>query len=261
MTTPLFRCKTDNAFRIKIMSEITANVLKTGFWEIGKNGIHLSMFDESRKTMVTISLASENFQIYNYNQEENINVGINSSHFHKMMKSIKKKDMLELQIDSNESDELIITCIPNVQTRKTISKIKIQTVQNLDIVNPTGYGKSIIIPSGDFQKMIKDLNSISSDKLEITTENGVIYFTADADGVMKRTVTFGEENSSTELSTTDVFSTEQIHRISKISALSDCIHVYMSSLELPIQFKTNIGGLGSMCVYIKSDSNLNNENE
>ena len=261
MSSPLFKCKTDNAFRVKIMSEITSNVLKTGFWEIGPDGIILSMFDESRKTMLTISMDSENFQMYNFESEDAINIGINSSHLHKMLKSVKKKDMLELQIDSDDSDELTITTIPSIQNRKTVSKIKIQTVQNIDVVNPGGYGRSIIIPSSDFQKMIKDLNTISSDKLEISSQNGVISFTADADGVMKRTVTFGEENERLGSSSSEKFSMEQIQRISKISALSESIHVFVGNDSLPIQIKTKIGDLGVMCIYIKSDSILNNESD
>ena len=109
--TVLFKCKTDNAFHIKIMAEITANVLKTSFWEIGPSGISLSMFDDSRKTMITLDLFAENFLFYSFDSMESINIGVNSSHFHKMLKSVKKKDTLELQIDSMDSAELKITTI------------------------------------------------------------------------------------------------------------------------------------------------------
>lgn len=257
----LFKCKTDDAFRIKIMTEITSNVLKTSFWEIGPKGISLSMFDDSRKTMITIDLHAENFQMYHFSSTESINIGVNSSHFHKMLKSIKKKDTLELQINSPQSTELIITSIPKEHNRITVSEIKIQTVQNLEIMNPDGYGKSIIIPSTDFQKMIKDLGTLNSDKIIITTKDGMIHFTADADGIMKRTVSFGEHNTKDTLKTMDYFSTEQIQRISKISALCDSIHVYPSNKDLPIQIKSNIGLLGAMCIYIKSDENISRENE
>ena len=257
----LFRCKTDNAFHIKIMTEITANVLKTSFWEIGPNGISLSMFDDARKTMITIDLYSYNFQFYDFELGESINIGVNSTHFHKMLKSIKKKDTLELQIDSHDSNELKITTIPQQHNRTTVSQIKIQTVQNLEVMNPGGYGKSVIIQSTDFKKMIKDLGALNSEKICIRTLHGQIHFTADADGIMKRTVTFGEENKKDTAESSDCFSTEQIQRISKISALCESIHVYPSSKYLPVQFRTNVGLLGTMCIYIKSDENISRENE
>ena len=258
---PFFQCKTDNAFRIKILTEIVSNVLKTSFWEIGQTGITLSMFDDSRKTMITIDLRAENFNLYSYLGKESIHIGINSSHLHKMLKSIKKKDNVELQIENSTLNELKITAIPMAQNRKTVSHIKIQTVQNLEIVNPTGYGPSIIVPSNDFQKMIKDLHALNSDKISITTENGMIYFTSDADGIMKRTVSFGEYDEHNTTKTADVFSTEQIQRISKISALYENIHVYPSTKTLPIQFKTRVGSLGDVCIFIKSDENINRETE
>jgi hypothetical protein len=259
--SPFFKCKTDNAFRVKILTEIVSNVLKTSFWEIGPSGITLSMFDDSRKTMITIELKAVNFQYYSYLGNDSIHIGVNSSHFHKMLKSTKKKDNIELQIDEPTSNELQITAIPLAQNRKTTSHIKIQTVQNLEVVNPSGYGSSIIIPSADFQKMIKDLHALNSDKISICTRNGMIYFSSNADGIMKRTVTFGEYDEKNKSITSDIFSTEQIQRISKISALYENIHVYPSSKTLPIQFKTNVGSLGEVCIFIKSDENINRENE
>lgn len=255
MSKPFFNCETDNAFRIKILSEIVSNVLKTSFWEIGKEGISLSMFDESRKTMISINLRNENFQTYEFESNENINIGINSSHFHKMLKTIKKKDMVGLCIKSLDSNELGITMIPKERNRKTVSEIKIQVVQNLEIMNPTGYGKSVIIPSTDFHKMIKDLGTLNSDTIIITAYSNAIEFTSNADGIMKRTVSFGNPNP-TGTPTTHHFSTEQINRISKISALCDSIHVFPATNELPIKFMTNVGLLGTMCVYIKSNENI-----
>lgn len=258
---PLFHCKTDNAFQMKIMSELVSNVIKTSFWEISSSGLSLCMFDHPRKTMLNIKLQAENFHIYNFNNPENIYIGMNSIHFHKMLKSIKKKDNIELYIDNDNKSDLVIKTIPKDHNRITTSSIKIQPVQNIDISNPSGYKKSIIIPSNDFQKMIKDLNTIGSDKISITTNNGIIDFTADADGVMKRTVTFGQDTEDNSVVYKSSFSTEQIDRVSKISALSDSIHIFPSTDDLPIQIKSNIGSIGSICIYIKSDQILEKENE
>jgi proliferating cell nuclear antigen PCNA len=258
---PLFRCKTDNAYQMKIMSELVSNVIKTSFWEISNTGMSLYMFDHPRKTMLSIELKAENFHIYNFNSKEKMYIGMNSIHFHKMLKSIKKKDSIELFIDDTNRSDLVIRTIPKDHNRITTSSIKIQPVQNIDITTPDGYKKSIIVPSSDFQKMIKDLNTIGSDKISIQTDNGVIDFTADADGIMKRTVTFGQDTGDGQCLFTSSFSTEQLDRISKISALSDSIHIFPSTNELPIQIKSNIGSIGTISVYIKSDEILERENE
>ena len=48
-----------------------------------------------------------------------------------MLKSIKKKDSLQLFIDTSCTNELGIKTIPKENTRITTSGIKIQNIQNL----------------------------------------------------------------------------------------------------------------------------------
>uniref|UniRef100_A0A6C0LXF1 Proliferating cell nuclear antigen PCNA N-terminal domain-containing protein n=1 Tax=viral metagenome TaxID=1070528 RepID=A0A6C0LXF1_9ZZZZ len=254
MNTTIFRCKTDNACYIKTMGEIISNIIKLSFWEIGEDGITMSMFDQTRKMMVTIKLDAVNFNIYEFNNPDTIFIGMNSGHFHKMLKSVKKKDTIEFFIESPNTTILNIKTIPKDHSRVTISSIKIQSVQNIDVVNPDGYGKSIIIQSGDFHKMIKDLSMIDNNKITIVdTKNGVISLSADADGIMKREILFGEEGiDSGSQPYTSFFELEQFSRISKMSALSDCIHIFPPTDELPCKITSMIGTIGTIAVYIKS---------
>lgn len=254
MNPVIFRCKTDNACYIKTMGEVISNIIKLSFWEIGKEGITMSMFDQTRKMMVTIKLDAANFNIYDFDNPSNIFIGMNSGHFHKMLKSVKKKDTIEFFIESSNNTILNIKTIPKDHSRVTISSIKIQSVQNIDIVKPEGYGKSIIIQSGDFHKMIKDLSMIDSNKITILdSKNGVISLSSDADGIMKREILFGEEGvDSGSEPYTSFFELEQFCRVSKISALSDCIHIFPPTEELPFKITSRIGTIGTISVYIKS---------
>ena len=256
----LFRCKTDNAYHLKMMAEIISNVLKNGFFEINSAGISMSMFDHPRKTMVSIELHSENFLTYVFNHHEPIYIGMNTLFFHKMLKSVKKKDMLELYIENDQLSEMFIKTIPREHNRIVTSSIRIQSSQNIDVSTPEGYTKSTIIPSNDFNKMIKDLNVIGSEKLSITTANGFIKFSANADGVVKRDIEFGEDIDSSAEKSTKNFSTEQFERISKISSLSTSLHIFPCTDTLPIKFKSMVGNLGTICIYIKSNEMIDLEN-
>lgn len=251
-TNNLLRCKTDNAYHMKIVAELVCNIVKTSFWTINKTGIFLSMIDQPRKTMINIKLNSEDFNYFSFKGYEDINVGMNSNHFFKMLKSIKKKDSVEFFIEETNKNVLNIKTIPKDKNRQTVSSINIQQVQNLDINYPSEYTSSIIIPSVDFQKMLKDLNMIGSDKIEISVKKGIINFTANSDGILKRVVTFGDEKDD-EFENKSIFETSQLDRIIKISALGEQIHVYPSSHSLPIKLKTRIGSIGEMSIFIKSD--------
>ena len=89
----LFKCKTGEAYYIKVLAELLTNNLKTGCFEVSEKSISLRMFDHHRKTMVDLELLAENFSVYKYKLENNFCLGLNLNHFHKMLKSIKKKGL------------------------------------------------------------------------------------------------------------------------------------------------------------------------
>lgn len=264
-----FKCKTGEAYHVKVLAELLTNNLKTGCFEVCGEGIVLRMFDHHRKTLVDLSLLSENFSIYRFKQEEKFCMGLNLNHFHKMLKSIKKKDSLQLFIDSDNPNELGIKTIPKENTRITTSGIKIQEIQNLDIDAPVGYGKPVIVPSSEFQKMCKDLSSIGSTNITVKARNFHIEFVADADGILKRKVTFGENEDSDEDESEEVdsveytatFATDQLARITKLAGLSTTMQIFPAASNLPLLFRSSVGSLGKISVYVKSkelvDAELN----
>lgn len=254
----LFKCKTGEAYYIKVLAELLTNNLKTGCFEVSEQSITLRMFDHHRKTMVDLELLAENFSVYKYKLENNFCLGLNLNHFHKMLKSIKKKDSLQLFIDSNNTTELGIKTIPKENTRITTSGIKIQTIQNLDIDIPEGYGKPVIVLSSEFQKMCKDLSSIGSINIKVVARDFHIEFIADADGILKRKVVFGEndeddpDNSDNKISYQATFATDQLSRITKLSGLSNTMQIFPASKNLPLLFRTCVGSLGKMSIFVKS---------
>lgn len=265
--TKTFKCKTGEAYYIKVLAELLTNNLKTGCFEVCNDGIKLRMFDHHRKTLVDLALFSENYSFYKFKSTEKFFLGLNLNHFHKMLKSVKKKDSLELFINTEVPTELGIKTIPKENTRITTSGIKIQTIQNLDIECPQGYGKPVIVPSAEFQKMCKDLSSIGSTNIKVIAKNFHIEFIADADGILKRKVVFGEdEDSDGDDSEGDdsveyraTFATDQLSRISKLAGLSSTMQIFPASSELPLLFKSNVGSLGKISIYIKSKELMDQE--
>lgn len=61
----IFKCKTGEAYQIKVLAELLTNNLKTGCFEINEEGISLRMFDNPRKTLVDLNLIAENFLYLN----------------------------------------------------------------------------------------------------------------------------------------------------------------------------------------------------
>jgi len=187
-----------------------------------------------------------------------------------MLKSIKKKDWLELYIKSDNLTELSIKTIPKENTRITISGIKIQSIQNINIDIPENYRKPIIVQSSEFQKMCKDLNSIGSTNITVISYNYQITFIANADGILKREVVFGESgdsdvDSAEEKKNSDeeiykaTFSTDKLIKLLKIASLSSTLQIFTANKNLPLLLRTNIGTLGKLAIFIKSNEIINQE--
>ena len=264
--TIIFKCKTSEAFLIKILAELLQNNIKTACFTIDKTGIKLRMMDHHRKILIDIALDADNFSLYKYKSNTPRSVGLNLNHLHKMLKTIKKKDSLQLFIDDENQTELGIKVIPKENNRTTTSTIKILNVQNIDIDLPGGlnnYGKPVIVPSSEYQKTIKDMNNIGN-LINVTSKNFHIRFQCDAGGVIKRKVEFGElEDSDNEYSEEDneynqYFYTEQLSRVTKISGLSSTIQIFTKEGH-PLLIKSSIGNIGKISIYIKSKELLEHE--
>ena len=267
----IFKAKTSEAYCIKILAELLANNLKSGCFEIDENGITLVMMDHYRKILINLVLHSINFPVFKFNHTEKMYLGINLNHLHRLTKSIKKKDQLELSITSDAPTDLIIEVIPKDNSRITTSTIKIQNIQTLDITLPTGYDKPIIIPSGEYSKMLKDLgslgNNIKGNVIKISSKNRQIEFACDSAGILKRKVKFGEadDSLSEELiealeEYSEEFSSDLLCRITKLAGLSNQIQVYIGK---PLLLCSNVGNLGKIQIYIKSKNEISRtiENE
>lgn len=260
----LLYCKTTDAFVFKSMCELLQNNIRKACFEISDTGIRLCTPDTYHHILVNLSLDAENFQVYKFTQNEKKYIGINTVHLHKCVKTIKKKDSLDLFIDEKEPNELGIRVFPKENNgRVTLSKVKIQNMQYIDTELPLGYGKPVIVPSSEYQKMTKEMNSIGS-TIKISSKGFMIKFISDPSGTYSKVVTFGdnvsdEDTDSEEEEYTQDFETEKLNRITKIAGLSSNMQIYLKE-DLPLLFKSSVGNLGKISIYIKSKEQINSDN-
>ena len=265
--TVIFKAKTHCAYTIKILAELLQNNIKTACFEINEDGVKLCMMDHHRTILIQVSLESENFTLYKFKCKDKLFLGINLNHFHKMLKSIKKKDSMQLFINDDSPNDLGIKVIPKENNRITTSFVTIQEIQTIDIDIPEGYGKPIIVPSSEYQKMCKDMAHIGS-MINVVARNFHIKFRCNACGVMKRHVEFGEMGDSDDeedeeddnvVEYNQDFDTEQLSRITKMAGLSTNMQIYPKQGK-PLLFKSAIGSLGKISIYIKSKDLIEKEN-
>jgi len=261
--TILWKAKTQQGYTIKILAELLQNNIKTACFEVDEKGVQLCMMDNHRRILISIVLNAENFHIYRFNAKSKLFLGINLNHLHKMLKNIKKKDSVTLLIKDDDPTILAIEVTPRDRNRVTTSFVKIQARQNIDIEVPTGYAGPIIVQSNEYQKMCKDMNSIGN-IITVLSKKYLIKFSCDQGGVYSREVVFGEKEDDEEEEVeegpeyTEKFDTEHLIRIVKIAGLSSQMQIYPKN-DLPLLFRSNVGSLGKISIYIKCRKQIEEE--
>lgn len=256
MSSPYFRARTNEGHVFKVLGELLQSNIKTGCFEINRNGIFFKMTDTHCRICIDINLQRENFSFFQLQSNESLFLGINLAHLRKMLKPIKKKDSIEFVKETFDTDTLCIKILPKEGGKVTTSFIKIQEIQNIDLELPEGYSDYISIPASDYQKMCKDMESISQN-VEIKATSSTIRFTADMTCVYSRSIIFGDgtDDDSSKVVYRQHFESEKLNNLGKISVLglssNNQIQIFYNS-KLPILFKTNVGSLGKICIYIKS---------
>lgn len=279
----IFFAQTDEAYKIKVLIEMLCNTIKLACFEISPRGIFLKTTDNEDKLLIDISLNRENFK--KFVCRKTMYIGVNVIHLHKMIKSIKKKEAITLFISEERPSDLAIRIYQPDTMNKITSYVKIQSVQNVDIKIPCGYNYPLIIPSNNFQKLVKSINN-SYDKVEITSIYGWIRFLCDAGEVYSREIEFGEFDITNEMKESGItkeslfetdkqmrkskevpdewyhnsFYTYQLFQLIKMTGLNNNIQFYIEP-GFPLMMRINIGSLGTLTVYIKSIEQVTDREE
>lgn len=259
----IFRCKTTDAYTIKMLFELLHNNIKTGCFELHKDGIQLCMTDSNRRTLIDVKILAREMNFYLL-QPDHLRMGINVHHVYKMLRSVKKKDSMIMFINESNPSDLGIQIIPKDQTRLTTSFVRIQNIQNLEIEVPTAYTNSVLVSSCEFAKMCKDMLQMSQ-TIHIRSTKFNVRFTCNLGSVYSREVMLGETgfmnntiNINDETMFEEDFDTEQLSRIIKVASLSSSMNIYCTP-DYPMFIHTKIGLIGTISLYLKSKSQIEAE--
>lgn len=267
-TSYLFKCKTTDAYIFKTLTELLHNIIKTACFEITPKGISMRMMDSNRRTLVDLNLGAENFNLYYFAESiegQVLNIGLNMNYFYKMLKSIKKRDQLILFIEEKQSLDMGIQIVPKDFSRLTISFVKIQNIQNLEIALPDKYDHSILVSSNEFSKMCKDMFNMSN-TICISAKKYTIGFLCNVGSVYSRQVILGDTEAqrmnpeSSENDFSEDYDTEQLSRILKIAGLAQNLNIHCVK-NMPLLITSKAGNMGDVKIFVKSKRLLEDESQ
>jgi proliferating cell nuclear antigen PCNA len=265
----IFKANTIDGYAFKVLCELLHNTIKIACLVVNKDGISLRMMDSQQKILIHTQLHSENFNLFYFdvsnsnNGETSINIGLNLAHLFRMLRSVKKRDSIELYIAKDNEKYLSIKIIPRDMSRIVISTIKIQPIENLEIELPKKFENSILVNSNEFAKLLKDLMTISP-SIHVMATQFYIKFYSDVHSIYSREVILGNFNGTmdkqkdNEYCFDEIFDSDVIGKILKISGLSTYLQLCFEK-DMPFLVSSKIGQLGNINIYLKSKKQIEDE--
>jgi len=224
-----------------------------------KDGIKIINMDKSHTILVHLFLKSTNFESFKCNMDK-IVIGVNMIHLFKLINTIDNDDTLTIYIDKADYTDGVVQYLG---LKFDNGEIKQQKIQKLRLIEPemeeievpdVKFSSVINLPSSDFQKIIRDLSSIS-DKIEIrsiaTSSGAELIFKCsggfaqaeiirrETDGIMEYIQKQDEQIIQGE------FSLKNLSYFIKCTNLCNQIEMYLEN-NLPLIVKYNVASLGEI---------------
>jgi proliferating cell nuclear antigen len=231
-----------------------------------KDGIKIINMDKSHTILVHLFLEANKFEMFSCLPEKII-IGVNMFHLFKLINTIDNDDTLTIYIDEVDYTDGIVQFLGLKFENGDIKQHKIQKLRliepdNEEIDVPDVKFSSVInLPSGDFQKIIRDLSCIS-DKIEIktvaTNEGCELIFKciggfahaeirrAESDGNME----FLQKQAVSKIIQGE-FSLKNLGYFIKCTNLCNQIELYLEN-DLPLIVKYNVASLGVIKLALAS---------
>jgi len=252
--------KTVQSSVFKILIEALKEILTDTVIEINDEGIKIVTLDTTRIILVHLKLDADKFEHFYCDSPRKI--GINMLNFYKLIKTLNSNDTLSLFMKKNDNNHLGIEIENREKLTRTTYKLNLLDLDcpKLDIP-PADFNSVITLPSADFQKLCRDMHSIS-EHVEIKTLNRELILSCKGDFCSQETVLCDSDNVSVENGGNDqsivqgVFSLKFLCLFTRCSNLSRLVEIYLKN-DYPIIVRYAVASLGSAKLAL---SPVNREN-
>lgn len=244
----LLFAKTIQSSALKVLFEALKELLVDTTLEFDRDGLRIVALDNTHIVMIHLRLDSSKFEEYVCTHP--LSVGINMACFYKLIKSVSNSDTVTLFVDKEDDNKLGLLVHNDERKTHTEFKITMMDLEPSNIKVPTlVFSSCVILPSTDFQKIIRDMSSIS-DKVEFKNTHNRLYLTCKGDFCSQETVLEESDKFTSNMkSETEiiqgVFSLKYLVLFCKCSSLCASIEVNLKN-NFPLVVKYSVASLGEL---------------
>ena len=253
MSNEILMIQTVQISPFKVLVTALKDILLETNITFDKEGMKIVNMDKSHTILVHLNLIAEHFEFFNCNREKII-IGVNMNHLFKLINTIDNEETLSIYIENEDYNQGIVENLTLKFENKNKEQCKIQKlkliepdVEDLSIPN-VKFSSIINLPSSDFQKIIRDLNSIS-DILEIKSIQNQLIFKcngtfASAEIIRTESQDMGMVQKSDRI-IQGFYSLKNLNYFIKCTNLCNQIELYIDN-DLPLIIKYSVASLGEL---------------
>ena len=224
-----------------------------------ETGIKLMAMDSTRTILIHMKLDSPSFEYFHC--PEKIVVGVNMSNLFKLIKTMGNSESLTLFIEKDNENKLGILINNQEKNSQTVYKLNMMDIPDDQIsIPPASFETELSLPSGDFQKIIRDMINIG-ENIEIKSIGSQLLLNCEGDFASQETI-LGEttnglnykQSAPESLPIQGIFSLKYLILFTKCTNLCNQINLYIKN-DYPLIIKYTVASLGTIKLCLAPNTN------
>lgn len=157
----------------KLIIESIKDLIQDANIDVTEDEISIQSMDSSHVALVAVTMAEANFD--HYRCDRPISLGFNSANMAKILKCAGNDDLITLKAE-DDGDSLTLMFESPAQDRIADFELKLMDIDNEQLGIPdTPYKTTIKMPSGEFQRIIRDLQVLGDTCTISCTKEGIRF--------------------------------------------------------------------------------------
>lgn len=245
-----FVIRTVQASAFRTLIEALKEILTDVNIEIDSTGMKIIAMDTSHVALIHMKLLAKNFE--KYYCPKPVVCGISMMRLFKLLKTMSPNDTLTFYVEEDAPNLFKIQIETGEKNLKHTFELKLMDlfIDKVE-VPPAEFSSVLRLPSGDFQKLCRDMNQLA-DEIEITSSGNELLFTIKNDWVNQKSVIKESNSGMSYLQNLapdeviqGVFSLRYLVLFCKCTGLCTNIEIYLKN-DYPIIIRYNVANLGEV---------------
>jgi proliferating cell nuclear antigen len=232
----LVEAKTVQTNAIRTLTEALKCILVEMSLIFDKNGIKMVAMDNTRTVLVHMRLNADKFEKYEYKySSDKFVIGINTDHLYRIVRTATNDDTITFFVSADDPNDLGILLEDSEKKQVTRYKLNLLDRDEPDIALPeTEFTTHITMPSGDFQKICRDMVLLGAKNVEIKNVGSTLTFACKGHFASRTTVMGdGDTEFNVQRKNTDItagnFSLSHLVLFTKCTNLCNNLEIQMKN--------------------------------